>query len=268
MDNENNAAEIIQQLTTATLQPVIPRGSVPFIVVPEGYKKEELNLDHIEQAIQLDEAASLIAYTKQFQTSTTRIFASVSDTCADFVTVLDYHEGGRDGVAKYAKHVARYRPPFSPEFQAWLAIHGKQLTQSQFLDHLRKWGNIITSQSDADLVELASSLDFQTTGEFSSHVERTHGGRKLLFNERVEGSAQVKGKRVDVPDKMKLSLPIFVGGRDYDVDVDLLYRPQGGELRIVIELVRHHLVVRQALKDIVTEIKEGTGIEPFLGRLA
>jgi hypothetical protein len=66
---------------------------------------------------------------------------------------------------------------------------------------------------------------------------------------------------------MKIKLPVFTGGREYEIGADLLYRPQGGALRIIVELRRHHLVVRQAVKDIVEDVKEGTGLEPFLGSI-
>jgi len=223
--------------------------------------------DHIRQIVTITDLESFIAYVKQFKTHTSQIFASADDAGAAFEAVLDYHEGGQDGKPLRAKHRIDFDPPYSSEFKAWLNINGNPLTQEQFLDHLRRWGDTITSQSDADLIELASSLDFTVAGEFSSHVERVKGGRKLLFNERVEGSAQLKGKTVTVPEGLVMKMPVFVGGREYQINADLLYRQQGGSLRIIVELRRQHLIVREAVKDIVEDVEAGTGIVPFLGRL-
>lgn len=267
-------AQLVQSLTVAGLGIKEKVGFTPFVLVPDAYVKEELTPDyleplpdHIRQSVEIIELESFVAYVKQFKTHTSQVFAVATDRGAHFEAVLDYHEGGKEAKPFRAKHRASYAPEYSPEFAAWLAINGKPITQEQFLDHLRKWGDTITSHTDADLIELASSLDFTTAGEFSSHVERTNGGRKLLINERVEGSAQLKGKSVTVPDSMKLQLPVFTGGRMYEIAADLLYRPHGGALRIIVELRRQHLTVRTAIKDIVNDVKEGTGTTPFLGRL-
>lgn len=268
-------AELIERLTTAALSIKERNGFLPFVLVPDGFKMEKLTAehldplpDHIQQRVALISVESYIAYIKKFQTSTTAIFAVANDTGAEFVTIADYHEGGKDGKPLRAAHRVTYSPAYTPEFKAWCEISGKPQTQEQFLDHLRKWGDTITNLSDADLIEMASSLDFQTDGQFSSHVERVKGGRKLLINERVEGSAQLKGKTVTVPEGLVLKLPVFIDGRAYDLGVDLMYRPQNGALRIIAELRRSHLVIRQAIKDVVADVKAGTGIEPFLGRLA
>lgn len=264
-------AQLVQALAVAGMAIREKNGYKPFVIVPDEFMLEELSLeplpDHIRQKLKLTEVDSFVRYVKEFATHTARIFAVANDTGAVFKAVLNYHEGGNEAAAGWGTHVAEFSPFYSPEFSAWLAINGKPLTQEQFLDHLRKWGDVIESQSDADLIELASSLDFTTKGEFSSHVERTKGGRKLLFNEVVDGSAQVKGQQVAVPDSFQLELQVFVNGATYALGADILYRPQNGSLRIIVELRRHHLVVRKAVEDVVAEVKEGTGIEPFLGAI-
>jgi uncharacterized protein YfdQ (DUF2303 family) len=269
-------AQLVQALAVAGMEIKERDGFTPFVLIPDGYQKDELLPDymfllpdHIRQTVTITDLDSFIAYVKKFSTHTAQIFAIANDTGARFDAALDYHEGGTEGGGnpRRCMHRVHYYPVFTPEFAAWLGINAKPLTQEQFLDHLRKWGDTITSHTDADLIELASSLDFQTSGEFSSHVERVKGGRKLLFNERVEGSATLKGNAVTVPDGITFELPVFTGGREYVIAADLLYRPQGGALRIIVELRRQHLVVRQAVKDIVADVKEGTNIEPFLGQL-
>lgn len=267
----------VASLAAMAQEPKMLDGYRPFVLLPDGnggLKPAALQLDydtplpdHIRQNVEIIDLESYIDYIKKFKTHTTAIFAIANDAGAKFLSVLDYHEGGQEGAPKRGMHRVDYAPAYSPEFAAWLNINGKQLTQELFLDHLRKWGDTITNFSDADLIEIASSLDFTVKGEYSSHVERTKGGRKLLFNEQIEGSAQLKSKAITVPDGLVLNLPVFVGGRSYEIGADLLYRPQSGSLRIIVELRRQHLTVRQAVKDIVEDVKEGTGIQPFLGRL-
>jgi len=266
-------------LAAAAMGPkVLTEEYEPVMLVPDGMKLQTLPRedarplsDHIQEEIEITDLESYIAYVSKFKKRSTAIFAIANDAGARFMAVMDYHHesinSGEPHIVGRTSHTVDYAPAYSPEFAAWAAINGKQLTQEQFLDHLRKWGDTISNLSDADLIEMASSLDFTTAGEFSSHTERVKGGRKLLINERVEGSAQLKGKSVTVPESLSIKVSVFSGGREYEIGADLLYRPQNGTLKIITELRRQHLTVRQAVKDIVADVKAGTGIEPFLGRL-
>lgn len=267
-------AQLVERLTTAAAQVKAHPGYQPIIVVPEGYTSETLLPDfaaplpdHIRQNVVIDELQSFIDYVKQFATHTARIFATTNDKGGTFLAVLDYHEAGAEGKPNQCRHKAEFDPEYSPEFAAWLSVHGKPLTQELFLDHLRKWGGDLTSHTDADLIEIASSLDFTTSGEFSSHTERTNGGRKLLFNQKIEGTANLKGTSIVVPDRIALTVPVFTSGRAYPIGADILYRPQGGALKIIIELRRHQLVIRTAVKDLVEDITQGIGIAPFIGSI-
>jgi hypothetical protein len=142
------------------------------------------------------------------------------------------------------------------------------LTQDQFLDHLRRWGYVITSHTDADMIELASSLEFKTDGQFASQIERTRGGRKLLWNEEVAGTGSVAGKAVTVPDAIKLKMAIFDAGKEYELDADLLYRVAGGKLHIAVEMKRFHKVIRMAVEDLILDVETATEIEVFMGNAA
>lgn len=245
-----------------------PEGFTPFVIVPEGYAKVNLEreplLDYIEATVHLSDLESFVLYVNQFKNEGTKLFANLTDDGADFVALIDYHK--TFGAPSRNVHRVEFSPAYSAEFKAWRGIDGQAQSQDKFLEFLRRWGNTVSSLTDADLIELASSLDFKMDGEFSSHVERIMGGRKLLFNERIEGSAQLKGKQIAVPENFEIELPIFAFGMPYAMGVDLLYRPQSGRLTISAELRRRHLVVRQAIQDLLQQVKSETSIIPFAGR--
>lgn len=268
-------AELVRDLAIAATNVKHESGYAPVLLVPDGYSADglmpEYNVplpDHIRQSVKIHELESFNAYVKQFATSTARIFATTNDKGACFNAVLNYHEGGKEGKPARATHRVAFEPEYSPEFAAWLKVNKQPMTQEQFLDHLRRWGSIVTSHTDADLIEIASSLDFTTAVEFTQHTERVKGGRKLHFNERVEGTGQLKGQTVTLPESLALKAAVFAGGREYDLSTDVLYRPQNGQLRIILELRRENVVIRQAVKDLVADVEAGTGIAPFIGALA
>lgn len=221
--------------------------------------------DHIRQVVKIVELESFVAYVKQFATATTRIFGSIGSNAANFTAILNYHEGGKEARPQHSSHKANYSPPFSEEFAAWFAGNAKLNTQETLLEHIRRWGFVITSHTEADLIELISSLEFSSQGQFASKIERTRGGRELTYNETVEGQGQMAGKKVTVPDGIVMKLPIFQGGKEYEVAADLLYRVQSGRLSIAWELKRVQKVIGDAVKDLVKDVEAGTGISVFVG---
>lgn len=275
MQDNNSDIEASARYVIASANIKSLPGFRPFVLVPPDFNKLPLEPewleplpDHIRQAVALAEMESFIRYVKQFKTFSAQIFANANDVGAKLTAILDYHETGKESKPHHGKHIATYAPEYSPDFKAWCAINGKPMSQNEFLDFIRKWGDTITSHSDADMLELASSLDFKVDAQFSSHVERMTGGRKLAYDEKVEGTGQMRKQEVKVPDSMELDLPVFVGGMKYEIGVELLYRPQGGQLKIGVELKRPHIVVRQAIKDIIEDVKQGTEVEPFFGSVA
>lgn len=264
-------------LAVAAAAPRQVSGFRPFVLVPglDGEMKMELLSpeheapvpDHIRQKVTLVELESFTGYVKQYKGASTKIFGTTDTAGAHFTAAMDYHESGKEGNAGRLAHLVDYAPRYSDEFAAWLAINGKGLTQEQFLDHLRKWGYVVTSHTDADLIELVSSLEFSTQGQFASKIERTRGGRKLIWNEDVEGTGQVQGKQVVVPDAIKLKCPVFLGGKEYEISSDLLYRVSAGKLTIASELKQQQRVIRDAVNDLVSDVEAGTDLTVFVGRI-
>ncbi len=265
----------VASLAVAAQNVRVQQGYRPFVIVPNpdgGMRVELLQPesttplpDHIRQRLTLVELESFTLYVKQFKNASSRIFGCTDASGAHFTAAMDYHEAGKEGNAGRLVHIAEYAPRYSDEFAAWLSINAKPLTQDQFLDHVRRWGYVVTSHTDADLIELVSSLEFSTQGQFASKIERTRGGRKLVWNEDVQGSGSIQGKTVVVPDGLTLKLPIFLGGKEYEIGSDLLYRVNGGRLSIASELRQQQRVIRDAVNDLVADVEAGTELDVFVG---
>lgn len=266
---------IIRDMAIAAVAPRVP-GSLPAtILVPDGFTTEEIPAlheiplpDHIRQEVELVECESFSRYVKLYKGPSSQIFAVVTEEGAKFVAVLDYHESGNEHKPNHARHIAEFKPEFSDDFSAWLKANGKPMTQDQFLDHLRRWGSTITGMSDADMIEMVSNLEFTTSGQFTSKVERTTGGRKLTFNEEVEGSTQGKERKIPVPDSLKLESEIFTGGKKFAYTADILYRVSSGRLTIAVELKRPHKVIKMAIDSLIEDIVAETAITPLIGTVA
>lgn len=279
MDGENCGLidlELVREMVVAAVSPHSPGTHKQIVFVPPGFVQKEIPAlheislpDHIRQKLALVDRESFTRYVKLYKGPSAQIFGTVTQTGAKFVAVLDYHESGNEHKPGYALHVADFNPQFSDEFAAWTAISGKFMSQEAFLDHLRRWGDVITSHTDADMIEIVSNLEFATSGKFSSKIERTTGGRKLIFTEEIEGSSgqktQGETKAIAVPNEITMNSEIYRGGAKFDYKADLLYRILGGNLTIAIELKRPHKVVKEAIESLITDIKAETELDPLIG---
>jgi hypothetical protein len=261
----------------------------PVVLVPSGYSAQELKetplREEIEQRVTLDTAQSFIDYVVQFKSESTRIFSSVTDKGASFVSVLDYHwapviagrvETDPDGAsfaddpaaANWCKHRATFDPAYTAEFAAWLGANKKPMTQEQFIDFLRRWGYTVYSHASADLEEYLSNLEFRTNGTFKNKLERVKGGRALVWIETVEGASSRQGAEVPIIERVSLNTPVLYKGASLSVEASLSYKVIDGTLRITPELRQEHVVIQSAVEELIWQVEEGAKLKVYRGRLA
>lgn len=264
--------ELVREMCVAACAAHVPGQQQQTVFVPPEFVEKKIPAEHeialpghIRQRLTLLDRESFTTYVKKYKGASSQIFATVTQKGAHFVGVIDYHESGNERTPNHLRHVAEFAPKYSDDFEAWLLINGKALSQEDFLNHLRRWGATITSHTDADLIEISSNLEFKSAGQFSSKVERTTGGRKLTFNETIEGSTNTKAELVPVPDGIAMKSPIFQGGKEFEYSADLLYRINGGRLSITVELKRPHVVIKAAIDSLIEDIVAETEIQPLIG---
>jgi hypothetical protein len=251
----------------------------PFVIIPDNYKLDPVPFapdtplpGFIDQTVTLHDPESFVAYVKRYKTLKTLIFATLPKTAsgsdAQFRAVFDYHTGGKgdDQKPERCAHHAIFPCPLSIQWATWIGITGKPQTQLAFIEFIDANKADIVTPDSATLLELAINFESRTEVNFGSKVDRVHGGRKLTFNEEINGINKA-GEPITVPDTLKLSLPVFEGGKAFEIAARLEWRPTGGKLHVSVHLHRPFDLVRKALADLRAEIAAGTEIEPMTGRL-
>lgn len=258
-------------------------GIRPVVVVPEGYKLEPLPFaeraplpDHVRQAVTLDDAESFVAYLKQWKRTETAVFVRLpvvggdvaQAKSAQFRAIFDYHTRGdvsdaQVHAAARCAHTAIYPCPLSVEWQTWAAVSGKPQKQTEFIDFIEANGPDIVSPPGASLMELAINFSSKTDVMFQSKVDRLTGGCMLGFKEDVQAGGN--GGQIKVPDAMSLRLPVFEGGKPFEIDARLQWLPRDGKLSIYIHLRRPVDVLRKAMADLRLEIETAAEIKVLTG---
>jgi len=250
----------------------------PYAIIPEGYRMETLEFealpplpDHIHQRVYLKTEESFVSYVKKFRTHTTMVFGvgassnvKSGESGASFTAYLDYHEGGRDQKPSRVNHMASFEVGFSSEFRAWAAYDVVALAQGDFINFIEQNSRDVVSPDSATLMEVIINFESHTSVQFRSKVDRVTGGRSLTFEEKIEAGSPSVGK-IKVPDALKIKIPVFEGGREYEFNARMEYRPRDGQLRVVYHLHRPFEVVTKALEDMKSEIEGALETEILIG---
>ncbi len=252
--SDRNQVIIIPDGFTAVAAPFVPIAPLP---------------DHVVQRVTLYELESFTAYVKRYQKSETLVFVQTGVSGATFEAVFDYHQAEKDGgdQVQHCSHIAEYPCPHSKEWQAWAGNNAKAMSQDAFAKFLDDNSVDITAPDSATLLEIVQDFEASINVDFSAKITPKTGAKTLLFTETVEGGGKGTSGKLDVPDEITLSLPVFQGGKLFQVTARIRFRIASGKLSLWYELRRPHTVIESAVKDIVSDVIASTGITPLAGSI-
>ena len=239
---------------TAIAIPNHMEGGGSFMVVPEGYKLEDIEKfmpapARARGTITAETPEAFIAYYNRFVDEE----ASMVFACTETFTatgIIDWHEP--EGDPGFAEHRVVYKAPRSDEWEIWTEANKTAMTQTEFSQFIEDNVKDIRSPAGADVLEVARQLEVKKKVEFASAERLSDGQREFTYNEEVEGSTR-RGQ-MKIPEEFKLGIPVFINGALYEVIARLRYRIDGGQLRLWYDLLRPHEIERDAFGVVVEKI--------------
>jgi uncharacterized protein YfdQ (DUF2303 family) len=254
---------------------VAVHGSVPAVVIPQGYKLEPMRFDaaRVARSVTFTEPASFGEYVNRFKAPGTLIFAALTDTGCKLVAHLDYHNETTLETTLNARlwstHTACLTLEVTQEWGTWMKRNGgeKPFNQTEFALFLEDNERVFESPSGADLLELVTTLEGRSNVRFNSALRLNSGKNKLDFEEDVElrGASSVTKGSLEIPAKLLLLIQPFSGVPHYRVEARLRYRIVSKALLFWYETVTPHLVIRDAAKAVLATVAEATGVPVLIG---
>jgi uncharacterized protein YfdQ (DUF2303 family) len=231
------------------------------IVVKNGYSIESLDqFDKLRErprrlkgTVTTHTPQSFIDYVERFRDEHTVITADLHERRLS--AVLNYHEA--KGGPRWGDHIVVYQCRETVEWKTWIGAHDKPKAQEAFANFIEENIPDIATPPGAIILELAENLQVKKEVTFSGKVNRTTGGRQLLFDEAVEGSSR-KGE-MKIPDEFTLVIAPFDGSEPQELKARLRYRVDGGKLAMWVSLDRPHKLVEAAFDRIVVRVEEAFG---------
>lgn len=235
-----------------TLDPTKPT----FVVVPEGTRPAEINMDAWR------DAPSRIVGT--YRPATVDAFVSyvehhinpdagtvwVHPTSGRIVAVFDDAAPGDPG---WRAHKAVLELETTPEWKHWIDQDGTLMGQEQFAEHVEVGLDDIQEPSGADVLEMAQTFHAKTNSTFRQATRLASGETQFQYDEEIQAKAGATGT-MEIPSVLMLGLAPFVGEKPYKVIARVRYRISGGKLSLGYKLDRPDLVRRDALETIADRL--------------
>jgi len=170
-------------------------------------------------------------------------------------------------VGEPCREVVTWQLTTPPEAKAWLDIDGKALTQVQFAEFLEDNAGAIVSPDQADVVEVARTLQAKKDVQWKSGQRLQDGTVDLVFNETIQAKAGERGD-LSVPETLVLRFPLWEGCEPEDFKARLRYRINDGQLVFVVRFLGLDGRKRAILKDLAGAVEHRTELTVFLGTIA
>lgn len=243
--------------------------SEPFVIVPEGYRVD--NVEHTLIApvrksgtTKVRDAESFIAVVNDQKGSGTRLYRTVEPP--RFVAVFNDHESAtKEYCAGWGDHRAVYDCPLSPEWRTWIGKNLSPMKQSDFAQFIENNLPDITVPDSGAMLEIVKRLTAKKKVAFTSGLRLDNGEIQFTYEEQIEGSAGPRGQFA-IPQEFTIAVQIFEGDAKYKFTARFRYRiGDGGDLMMWYDLLRPHKMIEDAVGILRQEIEGGTAMKSING---
>lgn len=250
----------------------VDHAGIPFVVVPEDYKLEDLErllpVPVRKRAnVVLQDAASFTAYLKKHgKADTCILYAGVDYQASKCNIVASIDDHGTD-TPSWREHFANFTPKASHEWTQWTKFNAQPMEQAKFAafleDNMSDIASVAGMPSASDMLQMALSFEATSDKRFKRKVDLQGGGVHFEFVDQADDSTSAKFRFFE---RFTIGIPAFEGSESaYPIQARLKFRQGGDKLVFWFELIRADLVFKQAVKDEIFSITEETGFTLMYG---
>lgn len=274
----------MEQLTETTVQSLLDLGASlmgvrgltdggkPFVIVPQGYKVEDIEKilprPVTKRAeVTLTEADSFIFYTKKHGSlDECVIYADVDYAAYSCQLIGLINDHGAD-TPSWRNHKAAFSPRLTVEWDRWIKANRKTMSQTDFgvflEENLPDIATVTGMPTGAEILQMALAFEATSDKRFRSKTNLQSGGYSIEF---VDEENHETRETMKVFERFTIGIPVFEGSANaYPIEARLKYRESSGKLSFWYELIRQDRVFKTAVMAELDRIKEATGFPIVFG---
>lgn len=218
--------------------------------------------------VSLTELESFTNYVNAHKSASTHIFANIGASSATFAAIIDYHQMGAAGEARWASHVARLHLQVTPEWAKWAGLNAKPIPQVAFAEFLEDNQLDIVDPAAAELIEIAQFLEGKKNVAWKSGRKLQDGSIDFAYSEEivVSGTSSRRDDAFKMPGLFTLRLRPFPGGEHVNVTCRLRYRiGEDGKLVFIFLMNQPERLIEASINDARRAIAEATALPVLAG---
>ena len=247
-------------------------GATPYLILKESQQVHDLeqllpNPVRKRDTVDLERADSFIRYVNAHKIPDTSAIYQSSNSKGEtsFKAIIDDHQIGENGTPNWQSHKVIYTPKTSREWCIWNEWNKREASQEHFAAFIEDNMPDIIEPNGSILLEIVRTLESKKNVNFKSGVRLDNGDFSIQYEETSTAKAGEKGT-LDIPQIIKLSIPVYDGGANYEVEARFRYRISDGRLRMWYELVRLQDIIKHATDIISKQIGQGIdGVPIYYG---
>lgn len=250
----------------------------------------------------IDELQSLIDWGNRFKGDDSALFAKPDMAAPKLTCIADYHAQGAadhtspsgDPSARHCHHKAIYAFPLSDEWKAWMAVSGEALDKDEMGEFIEANAKdvmdptpAILNGKEADAKEAWEKRLIATANQIEGKFGQLHQLLQMskqfqvfeksdlsITTNRDTGEAQInfvsehkdeKGKPLNIPNLIIITIPVFRGGAPYRIPVRFRYRKSGSTVKFILTPYNPEKAFEAAFKEAVEKAQEETNLPLFYG---
>lgn len=216
---------------------------------------------------------SFIDLINRHKTEHSVVFASTCWPKLFLLAVIDYHEAN-EGNAAFGQHRINYTFPVTDEFNAWMAMDGKAMSQLDFATFIENRIAEVASPSEddkqysdlfqtkfasaADMMMLSRGLEVHVASAVKAQHTLASGEKEIVFTEQHD-------TKITVPGLFMVSVPAFLDSDPVRLPARLRYRVASGSISWFYQMYRWKELLRKAIVQDVLTVHETTNLPTFEG---
>jgi len=264
--SEDAIIDITRQATPPAL---VEPGQYAVFHTPAGIQTVDLTGDRYRDTPQrkrgtvvVDNVESFATYYAKHSDPGTEVYANLD--AGTVTAVLDAHT---TGTPRWGEHRLILKMTPTKPWQRWTEKDRHPLPQVQFAEFLED--NLVDIDPDpipaAVMLQVATTFQATTKGSFSSKTSLANGTRQLIFEEETTAGSGSGKQQIAVPEKFAIRVAPFADTDRYRIEARLRYRIEGSNLKLLFVLDRPEDALRDAVKDVVEQVKTATGATILIG---
>lgn len=266
-----NAKEILAAGTALT-SPQSTGGSIPFVVVPQGYAVHDIERlmpepERKRGVVTVSVADSYIAYLHRHATSGESMTYAALDAEAGSLAMVCVLNDNSAASPRWRDHRCQFTPKLSVEWSRWKAANCKVHDQAEFAKFLEDNAQDVAAvdgmPTGAQMLQMALEFEANADKRFKSKTNLQSGGVRIEF---VDDETKDTRKSMQMFERFTIGIPVFDGSKDaYPIEARLKYRVKDGVLVFWFELIRPDRAFKTAANADIAKIESESGVPVIYG---